>query len=141
MHANAAEPKDRLRSRCHLQALLSDQQGRTLIIEPGLGWREKRGRYALITNYSILAPESTRPFLVPGDDRYERAAQLLNTFGKQFTVTCVFCSAGCPPGRNVGNQSFVRLFSNGARCLLCAEQRFFADQTPRIFTALKGQKP
>lgn len=73
-----------------MQALLSDQQGRTLIIEPGIGWREKRGRYALITNYSILAPESTRPFLVPGDDRYERAAQLLNTFGKQFTVTDAF---------------------------------------------------
>ena len=46
-----------------MQALLSDQQGRTLIIEPGIGWREKRGRYALITNYSILAPESTRPGL------------------------------------------------------------------------------
>ena len=45
---------------------------------------------AKITNYSILAPESTRSFLVPGDDRYERAAQLLNTFGKQFTVTDAF---------------------------------------------------
>ena len=73
-----------------MQALLSDQQGRTLIIEPGIGWREERGRYALITNYSILAPENTRPFLVPGDDRYERAAQLLNTFGKHFTVTDAF---------------------------------------------------
>ena len=43
-----------------------------------------------MTNYSLLSPESTRPFLVPGDDRYERAAQLLNTYGKQFTVTDAF---------------------------------------------------
>ena len=61
-----------------MQAMLSDRQGRTLIVEP------------LITNYSVLAPESTRPFLVPGDDRYERAVQLLNTYGKQFTVTDAF---------------------------------------------------
>ena len=52
-----------------MQAMLSDQQGRTLIVEPGIGWREGDGRYSLITNYSILAPESTMPFLVPGDDR------------------------------------------------------------------------
>lgn len=70
-----------------MQAMLSDRQGRTLIVEPGIGWREDHGRYSLMTNYSVLAPESTMPFLVPGDDRYERAAQLLNTYGKQFTVT------------------------------------------------------
>ena len=62
-----------------MQAMLSDRQGRTLIVEPGIGWREDHGRYSLMTNYSVLAPESTRPFLVPGDDRYERAVQLLNT--------------------------------------------------------------
>lgn len=73
-----------------MQAMLSDRQGRTLIVEPGIGWREDHGRYSLITNYSVLAPESTTPFLVPGDDRYERAAQLLNTYGKQFTVTDAF---------------------------------------------------
>ena len=73
-----------------MQAMLSDQQGRTLIVEPSIGWREDDGRYSLITNYSVLAPESTMPFLVPGDDRYERAAQLLNTYGKQFTVTDAF---------------------------------------------------
>ena len=73
-----------------MQAMLSDQQGRALIVEPGIGWREGDGRYSLITNYSILAPESTMPFLVPGDDRYERTAQLLSTYGKQFTVTDAF---------------------------------------------------
>ena len=69
-----------------MQDMLSDQKGRTLIIEPGVGWREDNGLHSLITNYSVLAPESTRPFIVPRDDRYERAAQLLNTYGKRFTV-------------------------------------------------------
>lgn len=73
-----------------MQAMLSDRQGRTLVIEPGIGWREDHGRYSLITNYSILAPESTSPFLVPGDERYERAVQLLNTYGKRFTVADAF---------------------------------------------------
>ena len=73
-----------------MQAMLSDQQGRTLIVEPGIGWREDDGRYSLITNYSVLAPESTMPFHVQGDDRYERTAQLLNTYGKKFTVTDAF---------------------------------------------------
>ena len=66
-----------------MQAMWSDRQGRTLIVEPGIGWREDHGHYSLITNYSVLAPESTMPFLVPGDDRYE-------TYGKKFTVTDAF---------------------------------------------------
>lgn len=73
-----------------MQAMLSDRQGRTLIIEPGIGWREDHGRYSLMTNYSILAPESTSPFIVSGDDRYERAGQLLKAYGKHFTVTDAF---------------------------------------------------
>ena len=70
-----------------MQAMLSDRQGRTLVIEPGIGWREDGGRCSLMTNYSILAPESTRPFLVPGDDRYERAARLLSPYDAHFTVS------------------------------------------------------
>ena len=73
-----------------MQAMLSDRQGRTLIVEPGIGWREDHGRYSLITNYSVLAPESTMTFLVPGDDRYERAARLLNSYRELFTVADAF---------------------------------------------------
>lgn len=73
-----------------MQAMLSDRQGRALMIEPGLGYREGAGRYSLVTNYSLIAPESTRPFLVPGDDRYERAVELLNRYGNHFTVTDAF---------------------------------------------------
>lgn len=73
-----------------MQAVLSDRQGRTLIVEPGIGWRVEDGRYSLMTNYSLLAPERTRPFLVPGDDRFERADRLLRAYGKHFTVADAF---------------------------------------------------
>ncbi len=73
-----------------MQAMLSDRQGRTLLLEPGLGWREDTGRYSLVTNYSLLSPESTQPFVVPGDDRYERAAQLLGAYDNRFTVADAF---------------------------------------------------
>ena len=73
-----------------MQAMLSDRQGRTLIIEPGIGWREDDGRYSLITNYSVLVPEITSSFIVPGDDRYERATQRLNAYGEHFTVADAF---------------------------------------------------
>ena len=71
-----------------MQAMLSDRQGRTLVIEPGIGHRlYTTGRYSLITNYSLLAPESTQPFIVPGDDRYERADAQLAAASESFSVT------------------------------------------------------
>ena len=76
--------------RSAVQAMLSDARGRTLLIEPGLGYREEEGPYALITNYSLLAPDSTRPFVVPGDTRYERAAQLLSACDRSFSVSDAF---------------------------------------------------
>ncbi|MFR6291668.1 MAG: conjugal transfer protein [Peptococcaceae bacterium] len=60
-----------------MQAMLSDKQGQVLIIEPGIGYRQAEGPYALITNYSLLKPESTKAFIVPGDDRYQRALRQL----------------------------------------------------------------
>ena len=56
-----------------MQAMLSDRYGRVLLIEPGIVYRLEQKRYSLMTNYSVLKPESTRPYIVPGDDRYERA--------------------------------------------------------------------
>lgn len=37
-----------------MQAMLSDVHGRVLIVEPGIGYREERKRYSLMTNYSLL---------------------------------------------------------------------------------------
>lgn len=70
-----------------MQAMLSDVRGRTLVIEPGIGYREERNKYSLITNYSLIKPESTRDFIVSGDDRYERALQLLDNCKNEFSVS------------------------------------------------------
>ena len=61
-----------------MQAMFSDRNGRVLIIEPGIGYRLEKEKYSLITNYSILKPELTNPYVLSGDNRYEK--------GKGFTA-------------------------------------------------------
>lgn len=73
-----------------MQAMLSDVQGRTLVIEPGIGYREEQSKYSLITNYSLMKPESTKDFIVPGDDRYERALPLLDNCKNKFSLSNAF---------------------------------------------------
>lgn len=73
-----------------IQAMLSDVHGRTLVIEPGIGYREEQNKYSLITNYSLMKPESTKDFIVPGDDRYERALQLLDNCKNEFSLSDAF---------------------------------------------------
>lgn len=70
-----------------MQCMLSDKSGRVLIIEPGIGYRLEKERYSLITNYSLLQPEATKPFITPGDNRYERAKKLLDTFDENFSIS------------------------------------------------------
>lgn len=73
-----------------MQAMLSDVHGRALIIEPGIGYWEEHKRYSLITNYSLMKPESTKNFIVQGDDRYERAFRFLNNYENSFSVSDAF---------------------------------------------------
>lgn len=73
-----------------MQAMLSDIRGRTLLVEPGIGYRVETGAYSLLTNDSLLDPASTRPFILPGDTRYQRAAQLLDRYGDTFSVSDAF---------------------------------------------------
>ena len=73
-----------------MQAMLSDIHGRVLIIEPGIGYKEEHKKYSLITNYSVIKPESTKDFIVQGDDRYERALQLLDSYKNDFSISDTF---------------------------------------------------
>lgn len=73
-----------------MQAMLSNRYGRVLLIEPGIGYRLEQRRYSLMTNYSVLKPESTRPYIVPGDDRYERAQTQLEKQKETFSVSDAF---------------------------------------------------
>lgn len=70
-----------------MQAMLSDSHGRVLIIEPGIGYKEEYEQYSLITNYSLMKPESTKDFIVPGDDRYERALKKLEKYSPDFSIS------------------------------------------------------
>lgn len=60
-----------------MQAVLSDQLGRVLIVEPGIGYQMLQQKYTVMTNDSLLKPEITRQYHVDGDDRYERTQALL----------------------------------------------------------------
>lgn len=73
-----------------MQAMLSDRNGRVLIIEPGLGFRFEQAQYSLITNYSVLSPEVTKPYIVSGDDRFERADELLKSCNESISVIEAF---------------------------------------------------
>lgn len=73
-----------------MQAMLSDKNGRVLIIEPGIGYRLEKTKYSLITNYSVLNPEITRPYIVSGDDRFERADEQLKKQNDNFSVADAF---------------------------------------------------
>ena len=58
------------------------------MIEPGIGYRLEKERYSLVTNYSLLMRPETRLYIVTGDDRYERAAELLNRSAAVFCCRC-----------------------------------------------------
>lgn len=73
-----------------MQAMFSDKKGRVLIIEPGIGYRLEQVKYSLITNYSVLSPKTTRPYIVSGDDRFERADEQLEKCNDDFSVTEAF---------------------------------------------------
>lgn len=51
---------------------------------------QEQKQYSLMTNYSVLKPESTRPYIVPGDDRYERAQAQLENQKETFSVSDAF---------------------------------------------------
>ena len=44
----------------------------------------------MITNYSLIQPESTKDFIVPGDNRYELALQLLDRCKNEFSISDAF---------------------------------------------------
>jgi len=72
---------------CSMHVMLSDRNGRVLIADPGIGYKVEKERYSLLTNYSVLDPESTKPYITPGDDRYERAKEIFEKAGSDFDVT------------------------------------------------------
>lgn len=108
-----------------MQAMLSDARGRVLIVEPGVEWRTERRRCSLMTNYSILEPDSTRPFLVPGDDRYERAVRLLNGFQADFSVADAFSVLRAVSQEGIWATRVSFVYSAGERAVFYVENNQF----------------
>ena len=83
------------------------------------------GTYSLMANASLLSPESTRPWLLPGDNRYEKAAQLLSKQGRRFSVSDAFAilRAVRQEGPWATRVSFV--FSAKQRTVFYAENSHF----------------
>lgn len=92
-----------------MQAMLSDKNGRVLIIEPGIGYKYEQKDFSLITNYSVLSPETTKPYIVSGDTRYEAAKELLEAYDKKFSVSDAYkvLKSVCQKGLWATRVSFV----------------------------------
>ena len=97
-----------------MQAMLSDRQRPHSDRGTGhLAGGRMRGRFSLMANYSLLEPESTRPFAVPGDDRYERAAQRSGQLwqGSLPSPTPLQYLGSGPAGGDLGHPGLFCLFS------------------------------
>lgn len=123
-----------------MQAMLSDVHGRTLIIEPGIGYREENSKYSLITNYSLMKPESTRDFIVPGDDRYERALKLLDNCKNNLSISDAFTLLHNvrQEGAWATRVSFV--YSVNERIVYYTENNHFEHITKFVFPAAEQER-
>lgn len=72
---------------CSMHSLLTNKKGQAVVIEPGIGYKEINDNYFILTNYSVLAPESTKMDIISGDDRYERGKAILESANEDFSVS------------------------------------------------------
>lgn len=123
-----------------MQAMLSDIHGRVLIIEPGIGYKEEYKKYSLITNYSVIKPESTKDFIVQGDDRYERALQLLDSYKNDFSISDTFAllHAVRQEGEWATRVSFV--YSAKEQAVYYVENNDFEHITRFLFPSAKQER-
>lgn len=117
-----------------MQAMLSDVHGRTLVIEPGIGYREEQNKYSLITNYSLMKPESTKDFIVPGDNRYELALQLLDSCKNKFSVSDAFTLLHTVRQEGVWATRVSFVYSANERTVYYAKNNYFEHIIKFIFS-------
>lgn len=120
-----------------MQAMLSDIHGHVLIIEPGIGYLKEHKRYSLITNYSLINPESTKNFIVQDDDRYERALHLLDNYKNNFSISDAFTLLHTvrQEGKWATRVSFV--YSAKEKTVYYTENNRFEHISKFVFPAVK----
>lgn len=117
-----------------MQAMLSDVHGRTLIIEPGIGYQEEQGKYSVITNYSLIKPESTKNFIMPGDDRYERALQLLDRCKNEFLLSDAFTLLHAVRQESMWATRVSFVYSANERTVYFIENNHFENINKYVFS-------
>ena len=68
-----------------MHSLFSDRAGRMLLVEPGSGFRELSGDYAVITNYPVLDPPADLSPAWYGASRRQTAEEILQNSGDGFS--------------------------------------------------------
>lgn len=118
-----------------MQAMLSDARGRTLVIEPGIGWREEVDtRFSLITNYSLLDPKSTMAYVIPGDYRYEHARAMLAQFDEHAGVAEAFQVLRAVQQKEPWATRVSFVCSMRAQTVYYCENGDFANMKKAVFT-------
>jgi len=120
-----------------MQAMLSDIHGRVLIIEPDIGYREEHKKYSLITNYSLIKPESTKNFIVKGDDRYERALYFLDKHKYRFSISDAFTLLHAVRQEGVWATKVSFVYSMKNQTIYYVENNHFEHITKFVFPTME----
>ena len=111
-----------------------------MIIEPGIGYREENSKYSLITNYSLMKPESTRDFIVPGDDRYERALKLLDNCKNNLSISDAFTLLHNVRQEDAWATRVSFVYSVNERIVYYTENNHFEHITKFVFPATEQER-
>lgn len=70
-----------------MHSLIGDAKGHMLLVEPGFGWKELEGDFAVVTNFPVLTElkDYSNPFF--GYERYCKTVQMLSETGSDFGVS------------------------------------------------------
>lgn len=69
-----------------MHSLFFDAEGRILLVEPGLGFREIHDDFAVISNFPLLGKLEDPPPVWYGIERYDRGVELLRETGDDFSA-------------------------------------------------------
>lgn len=115
-----------------MHSLLADAQGHVLLIEPGAGYREMEGAFAVIGNYPLLSDFTAfTPWC--GKERYDRMTEILEDSGEAFSMEdgLAALEAVRAEGRWGTRVSFV--YSTKGKTVLYARDGDFSDVRVHTF--------
>ncbi len=83
--------------------------------------------------YSLIKPESTKNFIVPGDDRYERALQLLDSYKNEFLLSDAFALLHAVRQEGVWATRVSFVYSANERTVYLIQNNHFKNIRKYIF--------